>query len=49
MCYFSFYINTNVTLNDNGTLFHLHFEIFSQNLFETLKVVTLLAFNVLSM
>ncbi len=37
-----------VTLNDNITLFQPHFDIlFSKNLFETLKVDTLLTFIVL--
>ncbi len=39
-----------VTLNENVTLFQTNFYIlFSKNLFETLKVDTLLTFNVLSM
>ncbi len=39
-----------VTLNNNLTLFQPNVDIlFSQNLFETLKIDTLLTFNVLSM
>ncbi len=39
-----------VTLNDNVTLFQPNFDIlFSKNLFETLKLDTLLTLNVLSM
>ncbi len=39
-----------VTLNDNVTLFQPNFDIlFSKNVFESLKVDTLLTFNVLSM
>ncbi len=39
-----------VTLNENVTLFQTNFYIlFSKNIFETLKVDTLLTFNVLSM
>ncbi len=38
-----------VTLNDNVTLFQPNLDIlFSKNVFETLKVDTLLTFNVLS-
>ncbi len=39
-----------VSVNDNVTLFQPNFDIlFSKNVFETLKVDTLLTFNVLSM
>ncbi len=45
------FFNINiVTLNDNVSLFQPNFDIlFSKNIFKTLKVDTLLTFNVLSM
>ncbi len=45
---FQFYTDISIKLNDEGTLFHLYFDIlFSQTLFKTLHI--LLAFNMLYM
>lgn len=45
---FHFYMNISVTMNDNGTLFHIYLDFFTK-VVRRIKVDTFLAFNMPSL